>query len=120
MPMGAVADRLQLSVADMKRYLGIPEEDTSKDADIQDALDAAKDDADSFLNNPFTSVDADGKEVPLPIPAAVQQWVKRRVARYVERPVEGMSIETLAGIGSTHWGPEEYQALWPYRKNPGL
>lgn len=120
MEMRAVADRLKLSLPDMKRHLGIPEEDTTRDEDIEYALAAAKDDADAFLDNPFTHVDEAGNVVEDPIPAAVRQWVKRRAARYIERPVEGMTIETVTGIGSTHWGAEEYQSLWPYRKNPGL
>lgn len=123
--MGAVADRLELDLAEMKRYLGIAEDDTSQDEDIQSALDAAKDDADGFLNNPFTETTVDeetGEETvtPLPIPAAVKQWVKRRVARYIDRRVEGVQIETVSGIGTVHWGPDEYQGLLPYRMNPGF
>lgn len=120
--MGAVADRLELGLDEMKRYLG--EADNLHDEDIQDAVDAAKSDADAFLCNPFvqtvTADDGSVTTIPLPIPATVHRWVKRRAARYVDRRVEGITIEAVGSVGSVRWGPNEYAELWPYRKNPGL
>lgn len=118
--MGAVADRLKLDLDEMKQYLGVAESDDSQDEDIRCALDAAKDDADAFLCNPFFHLDIDGTVVEDPIPATVKQWVKRRVARYIDRRVEGIQIETVDGVGSAHWGSDEYRGLWPHRMNPGF
>jgi uncharacterized phage protein (predicted DNA packaging) len=110
----AVYDRLIITLAEMKNYLRVSHDED--DDLIMDLVDAAKEDADNYLNNPFE--DSDGEE--LPIPLAVKRWVMARVARQYERRVEGLSSEGISGLNSISWGKEEYAGVQQYRINPGL
>ena len=112
--MGAVRDRLTVTLDEAKTWLRI--DDDADDALLVALIDAAKEAADAYLNNPFT--DAEGN--PLPIPAAVKVWVLERVARLYERRAEAIASESVSGAGNVAWGPEEYALLWPYRKVPGF
>lgn len=112
--MGAVKDRLTLTLNEVKGWLRV--DDTADDALLLALVDAAKEAADAYLDNPFT--DADGN--PLPIPAAVRVWVLERVARLYQQRVEGLASESLSGVGGVTYGPEDYALLWPYRKFPGF
>lgn len=49
----AIQDRLDLSVADCKELLGIPLSNTSQDILIACTIEAGKQSADAFCNNPF-------------------------------------------------------------------
>ena len=98
----------------MKNYLRVSHEED--DEYIADLINAAKEDADNYLNNPFE--DAEGEE--LDIPLTVKRWVMARVARQYERRVEGLSSESISGLNSIAWGKEEYSGIQQYRINPGL
>src|SRR5690606_31130078 len=111
--MGAVKDRLNIDLAEVKAFLHIDGDD--EDIVLQTLIDAAKEAADGFLNNDF--LDAEGN--PKPIPAAVKLWVLKRVARSYERRAEGVESQRDE-VGAVQWGPEEYAELWPWRRNPGL
>lgn len=111
--MGAVKDRLNIDLAEVKAFLHI--DGDNEDVVLQTLVDAAKEAADQFLNNPFT--DKGGN--PQPIPAPVKLWVLKRVARSYERRAEGV-VSQRDEVGAVQWGPEEYAELWPYRRNPGL
>jgi uncharacterized phage protein (predicted DNA packaging) len=110
----AVYDRLIVTLVEMKNYLRVSHEED--DEYIADLINAAKEDADNYLNNPFE--DSEGEE--LDIPATVKRWVMARVARQYERRVEGLSSESISGLNSIAWGKEEYSAIQQYRINPGL
>ena len=110
----AVYDRLIITLTEMKNYLRVSHEED--DEYIADLINAAKEDADNYLNNPFE--DSEGEE--LDIPATVKRWVMARVARQYERRVEGLSSESISGLNSIAWGKEEYSAIQQYRINPGL
>jgi len=110
----AVYDRLIVTLTEMKNYLRVSHEED--DEYIADLINAAKEDADNYLNNPFE--DAEGEE--LDIPLTVKRWVMARVARQYERRVEGLSSESISGLNSIAWGKEEYSGIQQYRINPGL
>lgn len=110
----AVYDRLIVTLTEMKNYLRVSHEED--DEYIADLINAAKEDADNYLNNPFS--DAEGEE--LDIPLTVKRWVMARVARQYERRVEGLSSESISGLNSIAWGKEEYSGIQQYRINPGL
>jgi uncharacterized phage protein (predicted DNA packaging) len=110
----AVYDRLIVTLTEMKNYLRVSHEED--DEYIADLINAAKEDADNYLNNPFE--DSEGEE--LDIPATVKRWVMARVARQYERRVEGLSSESISGLNSIAWGKEEYSGIQQYRINPGL
>lgn len=110
----AVYDRLIVTLTEMKNYLRVSHEED--DEYIADLINAAKEDADNYLNNPFE--DAEGEE--LDIPSTVKRWVMARVARQYERRVEGLSSESISGLNSIAWGKEEYSGIQQYRINPGL
>lgn len=110
----AVYDRLIITLTEMKNYLRVSHEED--DEYIADLINAAKEDADNYLNNPFE--DSEGEE--LDIPSTVKRWVMARVARQYERRVEGLSSESISGLNSITWGKEEYSAIQQYRINPGL
>ncbi|MFA5379427.1 MAG: head-tail connector protein [Dehalococcoidia bacterium] len=110
----AVYDRLIITLTEMKNYLRVSHEED--DEYIADLINAAKEDADNYLNNPFE--DSEGEE--LDIPMTVKRWVMARVARQYERRVEGVSSESISGLNSIAWGKEEYSGIQQYRINPGL
>lgn len=110
----AVYGRLIVTLVEMKNYLRVSHEED--DEYIADLINAAKEDADNYLNNPFE--DAEGEE--LDIPLTVKRWVMARVARQYERRAEGLSSESISGLNSIAWGKEEYSAIQQYRINPGL
>lgn len=112
--MGAIADRLKISIDDIRSYLQV--DDTSQDFIIQTLFDAAKATADNFCQNDFE--DSEGTE--LPIPADITLWVLKRVARNFERRPEGLESVTEKDIGTVNWGDEEFADLWPHRENPGF
>lgn len=110
----AVYDRLIITLTEMKNYLRVSHEED--DEYIADLINAAKEDADNYLNNPFE----DSDEEELDIPATVKRWVMARVARQYERRTEGLSSESVSGLNSITWGKEEYSGIQQYRINPGL
>jgi len=110
----AVYDRLTINLTEMKNYLRVSHEED--DELIIDLINAAKEDADNYLNNPFE--DADGEE--LDIPSTIKRWVMGRVARQYERRIEGLSSEGISGLNTIAWGKEEYSGIQQYRINPGL
>lgn len=107
--MGAVTERLDISLEEAKAYFRV-------DADLEDevimgCLDAAKSEADAYLQNPF--VDADGQV--LPIPPALKMWVLKRAHYHYTQRVGGVSNESVSGIGSVAYG-DAFAELRPYRK----
>lgn len=108
--MGAVAERLTITLEEAKAYLRV---DTGlEDEVIVDCVDAAKSEADAYLQNPF--VDADGQA--LPIPPALKMWVLKRAHHHFVQRVGGVANENIAGIGSVSYRDDAFTELKPYRK----
>ncbi len=104
----AVTDRLEISLEEAKAYFRV---DTDlEDEVIVDCVDAAKSEADGYLQNDFTS---DGIE--LPIPPAIKMWVLKRAHYHYAQRVGGVSSESVSGIGSVGYG-DPFAELKPYRK----
>ncbi len=105
----AVSDRLDITIEEAKAYFRV---DTDlEDEVIVDCVDAAKSEADAYLQNPF--VDADGEA--LPIPPALKMWVLKRAHHHYVQRVGGVSNEAVSGIGSVAYG-DAFAELRPYRK----
>ncbi len=105
----AVADRLEIPIEEAKAYFRV---DTDlEDEVIVDCVDAAKSEADAYLQNPF--VDSEGNI--LPIPASVKMWVLKRAHHHYVQRVGGVSNEAVSGIGSVAYG-DAFAELRPYRK----
>ena len=107
--MGAVTERLDISLEEAKAYFRV-DSDVEDDV-IVDCVDAAKSEADAYLQNPF--VDADGEA--LPIPSALKMWVLKRAHHHYTQRVGGVSNESVSGIGSVAYG-DAFTELKPYRK----
>ena len=108
--MGAVTDRLEVTLEEAKVYLRV-------DTDLEDAViigcvDAAKSEADTYLQNPFVGPEGN----PLPIPAAVKMWVLKRAHHHFLQRVGGVANESVQGIGSVAYRDEPFLELRPYRK----
>lgn len=121
--MGAVADRLLLlqasdkadELARVKNYLRI--DHSEEDTLIRTLIDAAKDEADSYLGNDFQ--DEDGNDLDIPRPVA--SWVLGRVARGFEFRTGGLRQMQTSGVGSwTLSQGTDYSQLDLYRLLPGL
>ena len=120
--MGAVTDRLTVTLAEAKLYLRVDHDED--DALITDLISAAKSSADAFLNNPFMASDG----TPKAIPSEIKTWVLRRVSLLYENRVENLKADQLAGVGTADYGraisdtspPLDYALIRPHRLNPGL
>ena len=105
----AVTDRLDIYLEEEKAYFRV---DTDlEDEVIMGCVEAAKSEADAYLQNPF--VDADGEA--LPIPTAIKMWVLKRAHYHYTQRVGGVNNESVSGIGSVAYG-DPFAELRPYRK----
>jgi len=105
----AVTDRLAITLEEAKAYFRV---DTDlEDEVIVDCVDAAKSEADAYLQNPF--VDADGQA--LPIPPALKMWVLKRAHYHYVQRVGGVASESVSGIGSVAYD-DPFAELKGYRK----
>jgi hypothetical protein len=107
--VGAVTERLDISLEEAKAYFRVDSD--VEDEVIADCVDAAKSEADAYLQNPF--VDADGEA--LLIPSALKMWVLKRAHYHYTQRVGGVSNESVSGIGSVAYG-DAFAELKPYRK----
>lgn len=62
--MGAVVDRSSLELGDLKSYAYIPDDVTADDTILTLALEAAKEAADDYCNNPFKDADGNTEAIP--------------------------------------------------------
>jgi hypothetical protein len=127
--VGAVADRLSLvagttpgSIEELeavKAFLRV--EHDADDTLITSLIQAGKNQADAYLNNPFQAIAGDGTLVNLAIPASVAGWCLTFVTRTYERRALGLNMHAVTGAGNVMWAPDgDYTLLHPYRLNPGL
>jgi len=101
--MGAVVDRLDLDLAEMKAYLGVTV--ATYDDLLTDLFGAAKEIADEYLNNEFLDPD-DGSELPIPGPVkyGVYTW-----AGQMSR-IPGLGLGVGAGGGGAASGVKAEKA----------
>lgn len=120
--MGAVKDRLKVTVEEAKQWIRITH--SYDDNLLKMLLESAKEDADAYLNNSFVEVEVleDGTEITteLPIPDTVKAWVLSRVAKRYYQRVEGLRSESSTGRGSSQWDKEDYDPIAHLRMNPGF
>lgn len=119
--MGAVTDRLTVTLTEAKRYLRVDHDED--DTLITDLIAAAKSSADAFLNNPFEARDG----TPEAIPPEIKTWVLRRISYGYENRVENLVIDQVASVGMADYGGRRQQAssidmslIRQHRLSPGL
>ncbi len=95
-----------LTVEALKEFL--PAGHDPSDFVLEKILAAATQSAENHLNHDFNGD---------PCPPDVELWILGRSARLYERRIEGLSSEGMSGLNISY-GPEEFSALWPYRKLP--
>lgn len=89
-----------LGLAQVKEHLRIHPDYTVFDDELTAYLATAKEDADKFLLNPFTS-NGRSNGTPIDIPPSVYTWVLKRVAQLRAWPTLGTNTSQLNGVGST-------------------
>lgn len=98
MPTTAVQDRLDLDLAGVKSLLGVVESDW--DALITLYLDAAKERADTYMNNPFTSSDGTELVIPSRVKLGVYEDVYSQWCELVARERELLDVAADPGQGN--------------------
>lgn len=123
----AVQDRAFPSSTDgglteLKKYLRLDPNDSSDDFVLDLALDAAKEEADNYTNNPFTDSDGNPTEIPSKVELGVLVWAS--VVAHREAPE--LASESARDISESFRNPSEAESeiqkkYWStYRKSPGL
>ena len=115
--MGAVTNRLTLSLSDAKDYLGVA--DTSEDSYITDLITASKQAADLYLNNPFLDANGDEEAIPELVKLGCLVWISREFARRTP----GVTMSKAGDLSEKYASVEEIgqdvRRHWqPYRKYP--
>lgn len=103
-------DNINITVAIAKVFLKVDADITIEDDLIHKMLDGASNRAQRFMNNEFTSGE---------VPADVELWILKRVARTYSRRVEGLSSNSVSDINES-FGEEEFDDLLPYRVFVGM
>ena len=103
-------DNINITVDIAKNFLKVDADMKDDDDLIHKMLDGASNRAQRFMNNEFTSGE---------VPADVELWILKRVARTYERRTEGLSSEGVSDI-SHFYGLEEFDDLLPYRVFVGM
>jgi hypothetical protein len=124
--MGAVVDRLSLTVSDVKDFLAISV--ATYDDEIEDLLEAAKEDADSYLNNPFEDDDGTELDIPGPVRLGVIRWIEAELPAGLGGAPAGVISEKAGDVSRTYAQADTSQAipapavrLWKrYRLLPGV
>lgn len=98
MPTTAVQDRLDLDLAGIKGLLGVVENDW--DALITLYLEAAKERADTYMNNPFTLSDGTELSIPARVKLGVYEDVYAQWCELVAREREMLDVAADPGQGN--------------------
>lgn len=124
--MGAVQDRLDVTLDELKNYLGIPVDEDDDDLILGLMLDAAKEAADAFLNNPFEELDGDGEVVERPIPSMVKAGVIQWAAFNAVHRDPTITSRRASALAESYASKAEgdmnvRRTFWaPFRLMPGL
>lgn len=108
----AVTNRLQITLEEARAYFRTNGNNDVEDDVISLCVDAAKSEADAYLQNDFA--DKDGN--PLSIPMAIKMWVLKRAHYHYVQRVGGLSNESVSGIGSVSYRDDMFAELRAYRK----
>jgi Phage gp6-like head-tail connector protein len=106
----AISERSTTDLEALKAFLGV-----NGDADdelLENLLAEVKSMADDYSDNDY--LDADDAE--LEIPRKVELWIKTTCARYYSFRENGVTAQSLIGVGDATLGPLSYTGLtWvPY------
>ena len=115
-------DRIVVSVEEMKSYLRI--DNDLDNAMIQDLIISAKEQADNYMQNDFTTInETTGELVLTPIPLSVYRAIKGLVAYWYynrEDFVQNENAGTYQKGKAKDVPMNFYDTLWAYRKEPWL
>lgn len=114
-----------MAVAKLKAHLKLPAEAGPEDSLLLTYLTAAKEDADKFLNNPFTTyevVNGDRVLVERDIPATIDLWVLNRAAYYYEFRTMGIQNESTDDLGEIVLSEHDpmFKPIKRWRLRPGI
>jgi hypothetical protein len=115
-------DRIVVSVDDMKHYLRVTG-DLDNDL-VLELLNAAKEEADNYMQNDFKKLDEEtGELVLLPIPFSVTRAIKSLVAYWYFNREDFIANENSGMVNkskSKDVPMNFYSSLWSHRKEPWL
>lgn len=117
--MGAIFDRLVIVPSVAQDYARVPH---SQDRELfKDLINAAKEEADEIVNNPFLVEDPEnpGEFIDGPIPTAIKLDVLKLITWNYEFRNPGVSTEREGGLSVTRKKPT-FSAFNQYRCRPGL
>lgn len=117
--MGAVVDRLSITLPEAKVLLEMDPTDSSRDTLLELLIDAGKELADAYLNNLFLDED----EVELPIPAPIKLGLIDFLRNELDRPPEGAVYVKTGDVAVRYRDGNEFSDTtlrhWtPYRFPP--
>ena len=111
--MGAIQDRLTITLDEAKAHLKISTSTAQLDTNLTNAVSAVKDLADAFCQNDF--LDEDGV-TQLPIPDAVRLWCLQILHRFTVMPASNVKEAQLADVGRLIWNEcLDYTLIHTYR-----
>lgn len=114
----AIQDRLELELDEMKAYLKISVLVNDEALTLQNCIDTAKEQADSYCNNSFSTIDEEGIETLNPIPLTVKIAVMQIASTlFTERNdhITGMAVGGYSvNQGVPTWNA--FKLLNPFRK----
>jgi len=122
----AVQDRAFPSSSDgglteLKNYIKVDPSNTADDYVLETALESAKEDADTYIGDPFEDADGNDQEIPKKVELGVLIWAS--VIAFREAPE--LASESARDTGENYRAPSEAQHeirrkyWWDYRKIPG-
>lgn len=115
----AVTSRSTVTLSLVKTYMRVDIAD--EDTIITMMLAAAKQRADTYLNNPFTT----SAGVAYAVPADVELWVMQTTSKFYNSRTLGVKKEEILELGSVQYEPNadidiNFDLLKPYRLEVGF
>tara|TARA_Y100000593_G_scaffold81692_1_gene152963 strand:- start:675 stop:1043 length:369 start_codon:yes stop_codon:yes gene_type:complete len=115
--MGAVTDRLTLTLSEVKDYVGVS--DSSEDDFLNTLITAVKQAADLYLNNPFLDSAGVAADIPDLVKLGCFVWISREF----QRRTPGVTMARAGELAEKYASEEEIghdvRRHWqPYRKHP--
>ena len=115
-----IKDNSIVTLKVLKQYLHIDQDETSYDLVLKLALNAAKESADDYCQNPFYDrINEDGS---IEIPGAIEMWILQVIAIWLERKGPGIKAVTFEDIGRYDFEfnyHDYYHLLKPHRWEVG-
>jgi len=106
---------LSIDLDFVKNYIKVNLTDHDEDDIIQKMIDDAANDAEIFINRTYAAG---------AVPAGIETWILRCVARAYEKRGAGMSRQSVGSVTAEYseeeWQKEKENALYNYRITPGL